>query len=135
MKNSDQDDAEWAKTRDLLREHLTPPPLRNPDFINSRVMEAIERDAKERASRPPLFSLRWLTYSGLGALGAAALLMFIVLPGQFAARHGSEFVSQVVEVQTGGPQLIASSFEAPGDRGVVLWIDGAEYIPPDEVVQ
>ena len=136
MKNSDPNDAEWAKTRELLREHLAPvPPLRNADFINSRVMEAIEHDAREKAERPPLFSLHWLTASGLGALAAAALLIAVVLPHQYTPRNSEEFISQVVDARAGNPDLSVSSFKAPEERGVVLWIDGADYIPPEKTVR
>ncbi|CAN5561403.1 hypothetical protein BH09VER1_BH09VER1_38880 [soil metagenome] len=136
MKNSDPDDAEWAKTRELLRKHLVPvPPLRNPDFINSRVMEAIERETREKAARPTLFSLRWLTATGLGALAAAALLMVVVLPRQYTPRNSEEFISQVVDARSGNPDLSVSSFKAPEDRGVVLWLDGVDYIPPEKTVR
>ena len=136
MKNSEPDDAEWAKTRSLLRAHLTPPPpLRNPDFINARVSEAIECEARAQVSRPPLFSLRWLTAGGLGALGAAALLMFVVLPHQYTPRNSEEFISQVVDARSDMPELSVSSFKAPEDRGVILWIDGADYIPPEQTVR
>lgn len=136
MKNSEPDDAEWAKTRSLLRAHLTPPPpLRNPDFINAQVSEAIEREARKEAARPPLFSLRWITLSGFGALAAAALLMAVVLPRQFSPRSSQEFISQVVDARSEMPDLSVSSFNAPGDRGVVLWIDGADYIPPEQNVR
>lgn len=136
MKNSDPDDAAWARTRDLLREHLAPvSPLRNPDFINSRVMEAIERETREKAARPPLFSLRWLTASGLGALAAAAVLIVVVLPRQYTPRNSEEFISQVVDARADNPDLSVSSFKAPENRGVVLWIDGADYIPPEKTVR
>ena len=33
------DEAGWARTKSLLREHLTAPELEHPDFVNHRVLE------------------------------------------------------------------------------------------------
>lgn len=132
MKNSD--DPEWQKTRALLRAHLTVPPLQNPDFINSRVLEEITRPEPPRAA-VPAFSLRWLFWSGATALLAAALLTAVLMPREFGLRSESEFISQVISARAELPQLSVSQFQAPGERGVVLWVDGAEYIPAGEAVR
>ena len=131
MMNSD--DPSWEKTRSLLRENLTVPPLQNPDFINARVMEAIERSEREQVK--PLFRLRWLAFSGAGALAVAVLLSIFVLPSQFATRSESEFISQVIDARAGMPRVSVTQFQAPGERGVVLWLDGADYIPGDTSVR
>lgn len=132
MTNSE--DPSWDKTRSLLRENLQVPPLQNPDFINSRVMEAIERSERLPA-RPPLFSLRWLAFSGAGLLAAAILLSVLVLPSQFPARSESEFISQVIDARAGLPRVSVTQFRAPDERGVVLWIDGTDFIPADAPVR
>ncbi len=132
MKNSE--DPSWEKTRSLLRENLSVPPLRNPDFINTRVMEAIERAEREPA-RAPLFSLRWLAFSGAGILTVALLLSIFVLPSQFPPRSESEFISQVIDARAGLPRVSVTQFRAPDERGVVLWLDGADYIPADAPVR
>lgn len=132
MKNSD--DHEWEKTRALLREHLTVPPLQNPDFINSRVLEEIERMERAPAAAPA-FSLRWLFCSGATALLLAGLLTAILMPREFRLRNEEEFISQVVSARAELPQLSVSQFPAPGERGVVLWVDGVDFIPAEEAVR
>lgn len=126
MTNSE--DPSWEKTRSLLRENLTVPPLQNPDFINTRVLEAIERTGREPA-RPPLFSLRWLLLSGTGMIAAAVLLSIFALPSQFPRRSESEFISQVIDARAGLPRVSVSQFRAPDERGVIIWVEGTDYIP------
>jgi len=136
MKNSDQDDPHWEKTRKLLREHLTVPALEHPDFINSRVLEAIRRDLPEK-SRPPksLFSLVRLAWAGAAMLVAAAAVSMLFLPQDAGLRSEGEFISQVVDARAAMPQLSVTSFRVPDDRGVVLWIEGSDYIPANQPVQ
>jgi len=132
MKNSD--DHDWQKTRAILREHLTVPPLQNPDFINSRVLAEIEREDR-KPSAAPGFSLRWLFWSGATALLTAGLLTALLMPHEFGLRNKEEFISQVVCARAETPQLSVSQFRAPGERGVVLWMDGVDYIPAEEAVR
>ncbi len=132
MKNSD--DHEWQKTRDLLRKHLSVPPLQNPDFINSRVMAEIDRIDRLPVVAPR-FSLRWLFWSGATALLAAGLLTGVLMPREFGLRNKEEFISQVVSARAETPQLSVSQFQAPGERGVVLWVDGVDFIPAEETVR
>ncbi len=132
MKNSD--DRDWEKTRSLLREHLTVPPLQNPDFINSRVLEEITREDRPRPAAPA-FSLRWLFWSGATALLMAAVLTAVLMPREFGLRSESEFISQVISARAELPQLSVTQFQAPGERGVVLWVEGTEFIPAEEVVR
>jgi len=131
MKNFDE--TEWVRTKSLLREHLTAPRLEHPDFVNSRVLEEIER-LKER-SRPAMFPLRWLAWSGATALLIAGFLTMVFLPQQTGRRSDSEFISQVVTARAEMPQLSVSEFRAPDERGVVIWIEGVDYIPPENSVR
>ncbi len=133
MKNSEED-PNWPKMRSLLKENLVVPPLQNPDFINARVMEAIERSERE-PERAPLFSLRWLSFSGASLLAIALLISVFYLPSQFAPRSEGEFISQVIDARAGLPKLSVTQFQAPGERGVVLWLDGVDYIPADAPVR
>lgn len=134
MKNFDDHDPAWDKTRALLREHLQSPPLAHPDFVNSRVMEAIGRMEKPKPQAPPGL-LRRLIWAGAGALAAAVVLTLVLLPGQMGPRGAGEFMTQVVEARAATPGLSVSSFQAPGDRAAVLWIEGASYIPADQAVR
>jgi hypothetical protein len=132
MKNSD--DREWEKTRNLLREHLTVPPLTNPDFINSRVLEAIEREERPRPAASG-WSLRWLFWSGATALLMAGLLTAVLMPREFGLRSHDEFISQVISARAEMPQLSVTGFQVPDGRGVVLWMEGVDYIPAGEGVR
>lgn len=134
MTPSDHEDPRWAKTRELLREHLTSAPLPHPDFVNSQVMEAIRQEAKP-AVRKPLISLVRLAWAGAGLLAIAALVTGIWLPREFGFRSEDEFMSQVIAARAETPALSVTAFRPPGDRGVVLWIEGSDYIPASQSVQ
>ncbi|MET0253312.1 MAG: hypothetical protein ABW214_04715 [Terrimicrobiaceae bacterium] len=131
MKNFDE--TEWAKTKSLLREHLTAPQLEHPDFVNRRVLEEIER--LRVRSRPAIFSLGWLVWSGAAALLCAGVLTMVFLPRESGRRSDSEFISQVVSARAEMPQLSVSEFRVPDERGVVIWIEGADYIPAENSVR
>jgi hypothetical protein len=131
MKNFDE--TEWAKTSSLLREHLTASGLEHPDFVNSRVLEEIERPGQR--PRAALLSLRWLAWSGVAALLIAGMLTVVVLPQQAGRRSDAEFISQVVTARAEMPQLSVSEFRAPDKRGVVIWIEGVDFIPAEESVR
>lgn len=131
MKNFDE--SAWAKTKSLLRENLSAPRLEHPDFVNSRVLEEIER-LRVRPG-PAMFPLRWLAWPGIAALLVAGLLALVVLPQQSGRRSDEEFISQVVTARAELPQLSVSEFRAPDRRGVVIWIEGADYIPAENSVR
>jgi hypothetical protein len=131
MKNFDEE--EWARTKGLLREHLTASRLEHPGFVNRRVLEEIGRMAKPR--RPALFPLGWLAWSGAAAIFCAGLLTMLFLPRETGQRSDSEFISQVVSARAEMPQLSVSEFRIPNERGVVIWIEGAEYIPAESSVR
>ncbi len=132
MKNFDE--KEWAKTKSLLREHLQAPRLEHPDFVNSRVLQEIER--LKRTSRPAAsFSLRWLAWTGVAAILCAGLMTMLFLPNETGRRSDTEFISQVVTVRAEIPQLSVSEFRVPNERGVVIWIEGADYIPAENAVR
>ncbi|HEY5743765.1 MAG TPA: hypothetical protein VIS99_14630 [Terrimicrobiaceae bacterium] len=131
MKNFDEE--AWVKTKSLLRKNLTAPSLEHPDFINSRVLEEIERLKPRNA--PAIFPLNWLAWSGVTALVVAGLLTLFILPQQAPRRSDAEFFSQVISARAELPQLSVSQFRTPDHRGVVLWIEGAEFIPAEKSVR
>lgn len=137
MKNSD--DPQWERTRQLLREHLVVPPPDHPDFINSQVLAMIRHEEATAGgtstSAPPLWSLGRLLWPSLATLAAAIALSFFLLPRDFAGRGTDDFISQVIAVQTANPQTSVTSFRVPDDAGVVLWIEGVDYIPATHQVQ
>ncbi|MGB9275935.1 MAG: hypothetical protein WCC08_11940 [Terrimicrobiaceae bacterium] len=127
------EDEEWARTKALLRKGLTAPRLEHPDFVNSRVLEEIERVPMRKY--PALLPLRWLAWSGAAAIFCAGLLTMVFLPLETGRRSDSEFNSQVVSARAEMPQLSVSEFRIPNERGVVIWIEGADYIPAESSVR
>ena len=122
----------WAMIRGALREE-TVPALKHPDFLNSRVLEEIRREIKPE--RRPLPSLRPLFGWGLAAAVAAVVLGTVFLRQEMGISSEDRFFSQVLSTRVADPSLSVTSFKAPDKRGVVIWIDGTDYIPPTQTVQ
>ena len=59
----------------------------------------------------------------------------LFLPRETGRRSDSEFISQVVSARAEMPQLSVSEFRIPNERGVVIWIEGADYIPAESSVR
>lgn len=125
--------AEWR----ALREKVIRPSIGitcpDGDFLNARVMEKIRTLENSPARRPP--SIAGLVWAGATCLCAAVLLSVCLLPAAFRVRSESEFVSQVVSARAENPAVSAFAFQAPHDRGAVIWIEGADFIPAGEKVR
>lgn len=124
---------EWDKTRSLLRQHFGEPKLKHPDFINSGVLEAIDRLDRKEIKRP-FFPLHRLAWAGVFGLLAAAVLTGIFLPGELSSHGQGAFLSQVIDVRSDNPNVSISTFQSPDDRGVVLWVEGTDFIPANQPV-
>jgi hypothetical protein len=127
------DETEWAKRKSLLREHFSGRRLDHADYAQSRVLEKSKRARKGAASG--MLPLPWLVWSGVFALFVAALLTSVVLPQQPGWLSNAEFFSEVVSARAELPQLSVSHFSASDQRGIVIWIEGAEYIAPQATVR
>ena len=127
------DEAEWARQKTVLRDHLSTPRLHDADLANSRVVEDVEQQP-QRAT-PERFPLRWLVWSGAFSLLVATGLTTLVLPRQANWRSDADFNSQVIWARAELPKLSVSEFQAPDQRGVVIWIEGADYIPAEATVR
>ena len=119
------DETEWARTKCMLREHLSSPRLHDADFMNSRVVEGV----KQQPATPEMLPLGWLAWSGAFSLLLAIILTALVLPKHSGGRSDADFTSQVISARAELPNLSVSEFQAPDQRGVVIWIEGADYIP------
>lgn len=117
----------WDRLRPALRASLTPPPFEHAEFLRERVLSSLPR----RESRPP----RWqaLMFGGLGAVSAAVVLAMLLLTNELSTTGASN--STVLEVHTSDPQISVAAFAAPKSRGVVIWLEHAGYIPPDETIR
>ena len=82
-----------------------------------------------------MLSLRWLAWSGMCSLLVATGLTILVLPPQDGGRRDADFSSRVISVRAELPSLSVSKFQAPDERGVVIWIEGTDYIPAEATVR
>lgn len=115
---------DWKAIRSELKTALCPPPLEHGDFINSRVMEAISRDERPRGHSPTGL-LRW----ALGCVAVAVIIALVWVPDVMRPGASSGFGSQIVAVRAVHPEISAAAFNLPGENGVVIWLEGAPYIP------
>lgn len=127
------DETEWARTKSELREHLRTPRLRGADLVNSRLVEEIE--PQPPCATPKMLPLGWLVWSGAFSLLLATGLTALVLPRQPGGRGDLDFSSQVISVRAELPKLSVSEFQAPDKRSVVIWIEGADYLPAGAAVR
>ena len=114
----------WSGIRALLKESSGQISLPHPDFLNEQVRRAIEKTPSR-----PAFPLSRLLWAGSFCVAAAVALTLFFLPQQ----HGSGSV--VVVAAASAPGASASTFQTPGERGAVIWLDGMPYIPDGESVQ
>ncbi len=120
---------EWKALRGLLVAELQPAPMPSPDFVNARVLEQIERDARPVRKSP---QVQRLAFAGIFSLASAAVISLIFLPDSFRRPDDSEFISQVISASSGNPIASVSSFRIPDEPGVVIWVEGTKFIPPEE---
>jgi hypothetical protein len=119
------DETEWARTKCILREHLSSPRLYDADLMDSRIVEGV----KQQPPPPEMLPLGWLAWPGAFSLLLAIVLTALVLAKHSGGRSGADFSSQVISARAELPKLSVSDFQAPDRRGVVIWIEGADYIP------
>lgn len=114
----------WPGIRALLKESAGQISLPHPDFLNEQVRRAIE----EKPTRPA-FPLSRLLWAGSFCVAVAVALTLCFLPVQ---NHGS---TVVFVAETSAPGASVSTFQTPGERGAVIWLDGVSYIPDGETIQ
>ena len=128
------DETEWGKTKSLLREHLTAPGWSTPTSSISVFLKR-SNGREKRSARSAAFPLRWLAWSGI----AAALLRSSIDYDFSAATSRAAEAIPSLSLRSFCPCRIAtvsvSEFRAPDERGVVIWIEGAEYIPAENSVR
>jgi anti-sigma factor RsiW len=132
------DRAAARKIGDLLRTHVTAPALSNADFFNLQLRQRIDADQprrREEAARGggsfflPLSRLIW---AGAASLAIAALLYKTVIPARQKAQP-SNYFAQVVEAWPSDPSISATTVYNPEDNVTVLWLDGLDYIPSEQL--
>ena len=114
----------WPGIRALLKESTGQISLPHPDFLNEQVRRAIEK----KPARPTI-RLGPLLWAGSFCVAVAVALTLFFLP---LHNHGN---TVVFVAGISAPGTSASAFQTPGERGAVIWLDDAPYIPDWERVQ
>jgi prepilin-type processing-associated H-X9-DG protein len=118
----------------LLRTHLSPPPLRNPDFFNLAILREIEASQPAPARlvhRVGFWSLPRMAFSGVCLLLVSTLLYFAAVPKtRREVQHNEQYVSGILNAQSDDPNITATAFHSK-EGANVLWLDGFNYLPPD----
>jgi len=128
--------AGWKKLSGLMRESLVPAAMPHADFVNSRVLAAIDRETpKPDRAVAGWFPIGRLAWSGAFLLALAAVLTAVLLPRAEKTPDADQFNSRVIAARASDPKQGAYGFVAPGGRGAVLWIQDAGDIPADERIK
>jgi anti-sigma factor RsiW len=120
----------------LLRSHLTPAPLPNPDFFNHQILRQIHAPASVAAPAPArrltFWSLPWMALSGAFLLILSTALYFTMVPNtRREVRQNKQYVQNVLNAHSDDPAITATSFHSKDDNVNVLWLDGLNYLPPN----
>jgi anti-sigma factor RsiW len=124
----------------LLRTHATAPALSNADFFNLQLQQRIEAEMpRPRHVRPEsgaagFWSFSRLIWTGAACLVIAGVLFRTTIPTT-EAPVPSNYFAQVVEAWPSDPSISATTVYNPQDNVTVLWLDGLDYMPGDQLAQ
>lgn len=127
------------KLGNLLRSHSIAPPLSNPDFFSLQLQQRIDaetpvRREPVRAERATVFSIfSRLVWGGVAFLVLAGVSFFLTIPRQMANPAPSDYFAQVVEAWPSDPSISATTIYNPDDNVTVLWLDGLDYLPSEQL--
>lgn len=134
-----EDRAAARKLGDLLRSHATAPALANADFFNLQLQQRIEAEiprphvAPTRSGSGAFFwPISRLIWAGAACLGLAALLYQTLIPAPSGVEP-SNYFAQVVEAWPSDPSISATTVYNPRDNVTVLWLDGLDYLPSEQL--
>jgi anti-sigma factor RsiW len=126
------------KLGDFLRSHSTAPSLSNPDFFNLQLQRRIDaempaRPEPVRAERETVFSIfSRLAWGGVAFLVLAGVSFFLTIP-RHSSPARSDYFAQVVEAWPSDPSISATTVYNPADNVTVLWLDGLDYVPSEQL--
>lgn len=132
------DRAAARKLGDLLRSHATAPALSNADFFNLQLQQRIEAETPRprvepaRGSGSFFLPLSRFIWAGAASLGIAALLFKTLIPAPQGPAAANYF-AQVVEAWPSDPSISATTVYDPKDNVTVLWLDGLDYMPSEQL--
>ena len=121
----------------LLRTHLKPAPLPNPDFFNHQILSQIRVPASVTAAAPvrrlTFWSLPWMAFCGAFLLLLSTALYFAAVPNtRREVRQNKQYVENVLNAHSDDPTITATSFHSKQDNVTVLWLDGLQYVPQNQ---
>jgi len=121
---------------DLLRAHISSPPLRNADFFNHQVLRHIEAGQPAAAALPArrrsFWTLPRMVFSGAFLLLVSTILYFAAVPNtRREERQNEKYVENILNARSDDPNITASSFHSKEDNVNVVWLDGLNYMPRD----
>ncbi len=141
-----QPDAAFDRTEahrlgDLLRTHRTAPSLSNPDFFNLQLQQRIAAEMPpSRRSRAPesgggFWSISRLLWAGAASLAVAGISYVTLVPSSHPVLpiEPSNYFAQVVEAWPSDPSISATTVYNPQDNVTVLWLDGMDYMPSEQL--
>jgi hypothetical protein len=123
----------------FLRTHASAPSLSNPDFFNLQLQQRIaaENPRPRAAARPEreagisIFSR--LVWGGVFFLLLGGLSFYLTIPRSAPAPDTSGYFAQVIETWPSDPGISATTVYNPRDNVTVLWLDGLDYVPGDQI--
>lgn len=121
-----------ATACELLRENAAAAHPPHPEFINTSVLERIQRDDPLPVRSRPV---RGFALAGGLLTAAAIVLTAVILPQVNRPLTTEPLVTQLIEARTTEPGVYASTFRTPDGEGVVIWLEGVQYIPGSRQIQ
>lgn len=134
IQDAEADKSAAHKLGNLLRAHARAPELKNADFFNHHLMQAIESGEHCAEVQAKGASSWWtiprMAWSGAFSLAIALALFAVLIPrGPVENPTGGEYVSQIIKSNSEDPAILATSFQSKKDNVTVLWLDGLDYVP------
>src|SRR5260221_10526107 len=122
----------------LLRTHGDAPALSNADFFTIQLKRRLEaetpiRSKPAKAGREAGISIfSRLAWAGVCFLVLAGISFFVMIPHR-PAPAPSNYFAQVVEAWPSDPSISATTIYNPEDNVTVLWLDGLDYVPSEQL--
>jgi len=135
------DRTEAHQLGDLLRTHRTAPTLINADFFSLQLQQRIAaetpqpRRTESRENGGGFWSISRLLWAGAASLVVAGISYVTLVPtaAPTIPVEPSNYFAQVVEAWPSDPSISATTVYNPQDNLTVLWLDGLDYMPSEQL--
>jgi hypothetical protein len=128
------DKTDFLKLKTLLKENSQAKSLENPDFFNSQIMAAIDRETSppNPAIGRSWFGLPRIAWSGAFALLAGIVLFYTMIPRGDLSNPRSGYVAEVLKTKTVDPKIHAT-VDSKKDM-TIIQIEGLDKVPTDKEI-